>query len=356
MLPYDVGILERGIRGIFAREFLTRQKRVKYTRFTSIVNSDKEEEKYAMIGTLPQLAELIDERALAGFSSYDYTLKNKTYVSGVKVPRRVFDFDQTGQLRTLVQSLGARVANFPDKLVAALLQNGDQSTYIGYDTAIFFSSSHDLGNGTSQINKVTGNVTDDMLDAIVGSSTDKADRDNAIAGFQMDLMKARAQLAGFTDDRGEPWHDSFDAAGLIIVCSPKMEAIARVAIEGTMISDTTNMTLKLAGDIITSQYPLDATASIESSWYLLKVDTPIQPFIFQRFGPKTDFPDVIPEADQEVLKALNAVEIQTVMRGGQNIDAHTFFNDEFLFGARVVYSAGYGMWQNAIKVQGTANA
>jgi len=79
MLPYDVGILERGIRGIFAREFITRQRKVKYTRFTSIVNSDKEEEKYAMIGTLPQLQELIDERSLAGFSSFDYTLKNKTY-------------------------------------------------------------------------------------------------------------------------------------------------------------------------------------------------------------------------------------------------------------------------------------
>jgi phage major head subunit gpT-like protein len=122
-----------------------------------------------------------------------------------------------------------------------------------------------------------------------------------------------------------------------------------------MISDTANMTLKLAGDIITSQYSLDA-GSYMSSWYLLKVDTPIQPFIFQRFGPKTDFPDVIPEADQEVLKALNAVEIQTVMRGGQNIDAHTFFNDEFLFGARVVYSAGYGMWQNAIKIQGSTGS
>ena len=354
MLPFDVGLLERGIRGIFAREFLTRQKRVKYTRFTTVVNSDKEEEKYAMIGTLPQLQELIDERSLAGFASYDYTLKNKTYVSGVKVPRRVFDFDQTGQLRTLVQSLGARVANFPDKLVATLLRQGDQSEYTCYDKKVFFATDHDLvGDGSqSQVNKFSGNVTDKMLDAITAGSTDKADRDNAIAGFQMDLMRARALLAGFVDDRGEPWHDSLDAAGLVIVCSPKMEAIARVAIEGAMISDTTNITLKSVGDIITYQYSLDV-GSYQSSWFLLKVDTPIQPFIFQRFGPKTEFPDVIPEIDQSMLQALNAVEIQTVMRAGQNIDTHTFFNDEFLFGARCIYSAGYGMWQNAIKVQGS---
>jgi len=191
-----------------------------------------------------------------------------------------------------------------------------------------------------------------MLNAVTSGSSDKADRDNAIAGFQMDLMAARAAMAGFNDDRGEPWHDNLDAAGLIIVCRPQMEAVARVAIEGTLIGDTTNMTLKLAGDIITSQYALDHDG-YESSWYLLKVDTPLQPFIFQRFAPKQNFPDVIPESDQEMLKALNAVEIQTVMRSGQNIDTHTFFNDEFLFGARCVYSAGYGMWQNAVKIQGS---
>lgn len=356
MMPYDLNLLERGIRGIFAREFVTRQKKVKYTRFSTIVNSDKEEEKYNMIGTLPQLEELVDERSLAGFSEYEYTLKNKIYASGAKVPRKVFDFDQTGQLRTLVQSLSARVTNFPDKLVFTLCKNGDQAGYTGYDSAIFFSTAHDLGNGESQTNKVTGNVTDDMLDAITSGSTTKADRDNAIAGFQMDLMRAKRQMMGFTDDRGEPWHDECEPEGLIILCSPAMEAIARIAIEGTLIADTSNITLKQAGAVVVTNYALDSTSGIESSWYLLKVNTPIQPFLFQRFGPKKDFPDTIPEADQSILQALNAVEIQTVLRSGQNIDAHTFFNDEFLFGARVVYSAGYGMWQNAIKIQGTANA
>ncbi len=356
MLPYDLNILERGIRGIFAREFITRQKKIKYTRFCTVVNSDKEEEKYNMIGTLPQLEEMVDERVLSGFSEYSYSLKNKVYTSGVKIPRTVFEFDQTGQLRTLVQSLGGRVANFPDKLVFALLRNGDQSGSTGYDSQIFFSASHDLGDGTSQINLFDGTVTDDMLDAITSGSSTVADRDNAIAGFQMDLMRAKAQLLGFKDDRGEPWHDDAEPEGLVIVCGPKLEAVARVAIEGALIHNTANMTMKQVGKIVVTNYPLDDTTTTESTWYLLKVDTPIQPFIFQRFGPKTDFPDSIPESDQAILQALNGVEIQTIMGGGKNVDSHTFFNDEYLFGARVVYSAGYGMWQNAIQITGSANA
>jgi len=121
MIGYDLNVIERGVRGIFGREFITRQRKAKYGQFSTIVDSNKEEEKFVAISTLPQLAEMVDERVLAGFSEYEYTIKNKIYATGIRVPRSIFDFDQTGQLRTLVQSLGARVANFPDKLMMQLL-------------------------------------------------------------------------------------------------------------------------------------------------------------------------------------------------------------------------------------------
>jgi len=114
--------------------------------------------------------------------------------------------------------------------------------------------------------------------------------------------------------------------------------------------------VKSVGRVITTnrQAPfLDAAGAIEyGTWYLLKTDTPIKPMIFQRFGPKADFPDTIPEADQAPLQALNAVEIQTIMRTGSNISEITFFDDDFLFGARTLYSTGFGMWQNMVRVNG----
>ena len=349
MLPYSMGIMERGVRGLFAREFLTKQKKVKYTNFTTVVDSDKQEEKYSMISTLPQLSLLKDERILAGFSEYSYKIMNQVYATGIRVPRTLFEYDQTGQLRTLVQSLGARVANFPDKLIAVLL--GANTTC--FDSGAMFSVTHDLGNGVSQINLITGNMTNALINN--SGSTSKDNRDNCIAAAQMDLIAAKNAILAWKDDRGEPWHDDAEAEGLIIVCHPAAELFLRTIIEATVIQNTGNISVKSVGRIITINRDdpflySDGTVH-KGTWYLMKTDTPVQPFIFQRFGAKKDFPDAIPEADQEVLKALSAVEIQSVMRTGQNISEFTFFNDEFLFGARTQYSVGNGMPMNVVKIE-----
>jgi len=351
MLGYDMNVIERGIRGIFAREFMTRQRKAKYPIFCSIVDSDKQTEKYNAISTLPQLQEMKDERVLAGFSEYSYEITNKVYATGIKVPRTLFEFDQTGQLRTLVQSLGSRVANFPDALSFAML--GTSLTALGYDSVAFASALHDLGDGNAQNNLMTGHLTNTLLNPTAAT---KADRDNAIAAFQNDLRMAKAMLLEIVDDRGEPWHDDAEPEGLVILCHPRAEFFVRTALEAAIISDTGNITVKSVGRVITTnrQAPfLDDTGAIEyGTWYLLKVDTPIKPMIFQRFGPKADFPDTIPEADQAPLQALNAVEIQTIMRTGTNISEITFFDDDFLFGARTLYSTGFGMWQNMVRVNG----
>ncbi len=346
MLAYDMNIVERGIRGLFAREFMTRQRRAKYTRFASVIDSDKKAEKFNAISTLPQLQEVKDERVMAGFSEYSYELENKVYMTGIKVPRTLFEFDQTGQLRTLVQSMGARVSNFPDKLSFQVLgANGPC-----YDGSNFLSTTHNLGNGTSQSNIVTGDLTNALL-----TGNTAASRDDAIAAFQLDLVQAKARLLEFTDDRGEPWHEDAEPEGLVIICHPGAEFFVRTALEANVINETGNLTLKAVGGVITTNYPdpfEDSTDVVrKGTWYLAKIDTPVQPMLFQRFAPRTTFPDAIPEADQSVLQALSAVEVQVIMRTGQGIDSHTFFDDEFLFGARAIYSAGYGMWQNMIQVR-----
>lgn len=350
MLAYDMNVIERGVRGIFAREFMTRQRKAKYPAFCTVVDSDKKIERYNAISTLPQLQEMTDERVMAGFSEYTYDIENKVYATGIKVPRTLFEFDQTGQLRTLVQSLGARVSNFPDVLVFALL--GTSETALGYDATEFVSASHDLGDGVNQSNLMTGRLTNTLLAAAT-----KTDRDNAIAAFQQDLRIAKAMLLELNDDRGEPWHDDADPESLIIICHPRAEFFVRTALEASIISDTGNVTLKTVGRVMTTNRaaPFQVSGTLRyGTWYLLKVDTPIMPMIFQRFGPKTDFPDTIPEADQAPLQALNTVEVQTIMRTGSDISETTFFDDDFLFGARVLYSAGFGMWQNCIRVDGAA--
>jgi len=347
----DLNVIERGIRSIFSREFITRERKAKYGRIATVIDSDKQTERYNAISTLPQMTATEDERIISALEDYTYDLTNEPYMSGIRVPRRLFEFDQTGQLRTLTQSLGSRVSNFPDKLSFQVLGTGDAN--VGYDGSNFFATDHDLGDGNAQINTFDGGVNDDDLPWSTASA-----RDDVIAAFQADLVSAKERMQLLTDDRGEPWHDDISPECLVIVCHPAMEFVARTAIEASIISNTGNLTVKSVGSILTTNYTeafkVNGTVR-KSTWYLLKIDSPIMPLVFQRFAPRMTFPDTIPEADQAVLQALHAVEVQTVMRTGQNIDATTFFNDEFLFGARAIYAAGYGMWQNAIRVAGAAS-
>lgn len=352
MLGYDLNVIERGVRGLFAREFLTRQRKVRYTAFCSVVDSDKQTEKYNTISTIPQMSEIKDERVLAGFSEYSYELQNKIYGVGVKLPRTLFEFDQTGQVRTLIQSMGSRVANFPDKLVFSVIANGESGT--GYDGKAFFATDHDLGDGTSQSNLLAGSITN--TEVTTGASITATVWQTILAKFAFELAYAKAVMLGFKDDRGEPWHEELDPEGLMIVCHPRFEHVVRTVLEGNKLIATSNIAVGGVKSVITTPYTdifKHGGTLCYGTWYLLKIDTPVRPFLFQRFGPKTNFPDAIPESDQQILQALRSVEVQTVMRGGADIDAHTFFDDEYLVGARCIYSAGYGMWQNAIKVYGS---
>jgi phage major head subunit gpT-like protein len=349
---YDLNVIERGVRGIFAREFMTRNRKAKYPKFTTIVDSDKQSEKYNAISTLPQLAEMKDERVLAGFSEYSYEVTNKPYSTGIKIPRTVFEFDQVGQLRTLVQSLSARTSNFPDKLVATLIGNNGN----GYDGVSFFGASHDLGDGTTQDNAISGHLNNDDITAAGDTGADITTAIKAmVSAAQIDIINAKTTLSTFVDDRGEPWHDDVEKDGLILYCHARAEPWLRIAVEGALIENSANLGLKSVGGIVSTNRTepfKDSGGTVRyGTFYLMKVDTPIQPLVFQRFGPKTNFPDTIPEADHASIQALNSVEIQTIMRTGRDIDAQTFFNDEFLFGARVVYGCGYGMWQNIIRVE-----
>jgi len=349
--PLDLNTKERGVRGLFAKEFLTQRREVLHTKFCQIVDSDKEEEKYNFIGTVPQLQKLTDERVIAGLSEYEYTLKNEIYVSGLSIPRKVIEDDQTGQLRTLVSSLAARVANFPDELVFELIKNGATAGYTAYDGVVYFATTHSLDGGvTAQSNLLTGNLYDDDLPSSGATDSDKFVK--AVNYFRMDFARAKSALLALKDDRGKPWHQTARPEALIILCGPDMEYIVRTAMEGVIISQTTNVMVQSVASIEVTPYDINNSTALKGSWYLMKLDTPVKPFIFQRWHPKMSFQDEIPGIDNDIVNALASVEIQTVFRSGQNISFFTFKTDEYLMGARTRYSAGYGMWQNCLRIAG----
>jgi phage major head subunit gpT-like protein len=354
------GVTDMGVRGLFARGFITRAKTVWYPKITTVVDSTQEEEKFVATGTVPFPEEVADtEPIFSGMAQYSYTLKQREYRADIQISRRAFEFDQTGDLRTKFQSLAARVASHPQYLISEQLKNGTSTTVttakgtesnVCFDGSAFFATDHDLGDGTSQSNIVTG--------ALTAAEFETADIKEQVEAFVYDLSQALSALEAINDDRGQPWHDEIRPEGLKIVCGMKLWPIVRAVINGsTLPHGGSNPLFGAVGEIIHTPYDIgNKSASNYTTWYLMKTDDFMQPMLYLRFRPKTavEFTDPIPEIDEDIVRALQAVELMAVNRTGTEIDSHTYKTGNFLYGARMVYRVGYGMWTNAIKVNGTA--
>jgi phage major head subunit gpT-like protein len=144
---------------------------------------------------------------------------------------------------------------------------------------------------------------------------------NRNAEWRVALRNAIARLLTFKDDQGEIM--SMGATGLVAIVPPNMFVTAAEAVNATMVASTTNV-LQGAARIITFPY-LTGT----DTWYLLKTDVAVRPFIFQ---------DRIP--------------LEFTALEGQSDEG--FRRDVYLYGVRARYRMTYGYWQYALKVAFTA--
>lgn len=111
---------------------------------------------------------------------------------------------------------------------------------------------------------------------------------------------------------------SLGATGLVCVVPPSMFVTAAEALNATMVASTTNI-LQGAAKIVTFPH-----ISATDTWYLLKTDVAVRPFIFQ---------DRIP-------LELTALE--------QDTD-EGFLRDTYLYGVRARCRMTCGYWQFALK-------
>ena len=123
-------------------------------------------------------------------------------------------------------------------------------------------------------------------------------------------------MLAFKDDVGDPMSIS-GGTGLVVVCPPSMYLTALEAINATIISNTTNV---LAGAARVIAFPW---LTLATTWYLVKTDAVIRPFIFQ---------------DRE------AVEFSAL----EENSSEGFLREKFLYGCMGRYRLTYGMWQYAV--------
>lgn len=104
----------------------------------------------------------------------------------------------------------------------------------------------------------------------------------------------------------------------LLVVSPQNEAKAREILFADLISGNTNVNKNTCELLVVPEL-----ADYAEQWYLLCTKRYIRPLVFQ-------------EREKPVLVAKN-----------KDTDDNVFFENEYLYGIKARYNAGYGLWQLA---------
>jgi len=300
MAVISTGLLTKGLRS----EFFNKFEAVKafYLDLATRIQSTSDSETYKWLGTVPKMREWGNGRLAKGLRTESYSVENLKYESTIEVDRDELADDQTGQIRVRIGEMAQRAATHKDYLLAQLLINGATAGYNSYDGLTFFNDAHVSGNSGNQDNTLT-------YDATTAAAPTTAE-------FKLAFQQAVAQMLTFKDDQGEPMAISMD--GLICVVPPTMLFTAMEAMNASIISNTSNVTAG-AARVITLPWLTTAT-----TWYLLKTDGIIRPFIFQDREP---------------------IEFSSLTESSEE----GFKREKHLYGVRARYRMTYGYWQYAVR-------
>ena len=276
-----------------------------WSRVAMEAPSNSDGEIYNWLGSVPAMKEWKDSRVVAGLLDHNYTIRNKTWESTIGVKRDTFEDDKLGIINPRVRELAQEAARHPDELVTTLLTaNG-----LCYDGQNFFDTDHSEGDSGAQSNITQTGVT--------------------LATVTADFRTARAAMINRKDDRGKPLIKNLgqDATGagpglFLVMCPPALQGVFEELMNATMLGGGNTNVLKGAFSLWVNSYLSDT-----GDWYLFYVGSAVRPLIFQN--------RVRPEFDQLT---------------NPSMSDRVFMLNEFLYGVRARYNAGYGLWQYAEKV------
>lgn len=297
-------VLEKGLQAHFLKAY--QAATAKWPRLATEVPSTAKQEKYGWLGSAPTPQEWVDERTPKGLLDHDYTIINRSWEASLAVNRDDLDDDQMGAIQIRVQDLAARAKIHPDSLLTTILVAGE--TGLCYDGQFYFDGDHVEGESGSQSNDLTYDATDHT--AVTQ------------AEFAAAFEAMRMALAGFKDDRGEPFHDD-PFAGLIVMVPTALHSVANVTLNKEILSGgETNEMFK------TAELMLNTRLVLGTKFYVFKTDGFIKPFIFQNRKP---------------------VKLSNVgLKEGESEDYQRFMRKHVFFGTEARYNVGYGLWQDAV--------
>lgn len=294
----DTVALEKGLKTTFNKAY-NEAKQPDLMPITTKVTSQSASEKYGWIGDMPQLREWFGDRQIKEAQDHDYTITNRDFEATVGVDRNEILDDQMGIIRPRIQTLAVRAKDHPNVLLSDLLVNG--TTLLAYDGSAFFAD-----RTAPNDNLLAGTGTTD-------------------AQILTDLGTVRAAMMRFHDDNGEDLGIVFDT----IVCPPELlDTFGRIMSSATHIaasaSGVVNQWKTVVKRVIANHRLTDV-----NDWYALAADLPLKPLIYQE------------------RKAPEFVSLD------KSTDPEMFMRKRMLFGVDYRGNAGYGFFQQAVKVVNT---
>jgi phage major head subunit gpT-like protein len=292
----------RALTAKFNRE--SEAVRVFYPQISTVVASNGADEQYGILGAMPAIREYLGDRQYNKLRGATYTLANKEWEGSLEIEKKDVADDRLGLYDGALTTLAQRAARHPDKLLMQAIMNGESTAC--FDGQFFFDTDHSWGDSGSQNNDLT-------YTAATGTTPTEAE-------FMGAYEAARAAMMGFKDDNGEPLHEDVLTgvnSGMQFVCLvPKeLEVTAKKAF---------NKTLTGGGDtnIVIDRPEVVMSTHLTSSakFYLLRVDVPLRPFIFQNREALT--------ANVQGASDMNMKQLQ--------------------MGTYARYNVGYGAWWNAV--------
>lgn len=288
-------LLEAGLKTVFFEAYDATANDSE--RIITVVPSEQDTETYSWLGSVPKMREFNDERLPAGLLEHEYKIKNKTWEASIAVDRAAIEDDLYGQIKLRVQGLARETKRHIDETVFSLLNSGFTSTC--HDGQYFFDTDHSEGESGTQSNKGT---------AALSASA---------------LQDAITVMAKFKDDRGKPLGITPD----VLVVPPDLQWTALELLNSTYYPDVVDVgvssqklsanPLKNRLDLIVSPYLTDT-----NNWFLLATKWVVKPIIFQSRIP---------------------VEFTALEAASEN----GFMRDQYIYGVRARYNAGFGLWQTA---------
>ena len=273
-----------------------------YNRICLTNPSNRDTEKYAMMGSLPGVREFLGDRQFQELSSATYELKNKTWESSLLIDRHNMADDWMGMYGPVLQQLGLEASAHPDELLfdptTGLLTLAEST--VGWDGQFHIDTDHVWGDSGA------GGLSND----ITGPNL-VTDGNPTAAEAKLMFNVARVKMLSYKNDKGKYLNRAISSQQqLAIICNPLAEQGFREAVSASTVSTGgVNVTIDAPQILVT---PYCAT----NKWYLVNLSSVARPFIFQARSP-----------------------LQRQMKDATDIEQK---NIKFMTKAR--YNMGFGAW------------